>query len=372
MRPVSRTSLFVVLEFMTQPANKILVIRVLGIGEAVMFGPTLRCLRQSLPDAEIHLFTGRVLVPFFADSGLADRIIDIDEKRLLAKDVFYICKLLYRLRKEKYDMVICAHPSIWYSAFVRLLGVPNTIGFNWNSRGLLYTHRIGPRRVPRPQQFMRLLEPFQFRGDTKVFPFYRKEHLEKVKPYFSDMRETGCSIVGLCPGGAKNPGINFLQKRWPRQHYAELIQLLRGDGARILLFGGPSDREEADELTNNSEGDIYDLTGMLTISETQAAMSLCDIVVAHDSGLLHLAVASATLVFGIYGPTRPQTCYEPRTINVIQHTVDCGPCCAEYPDEYPFRIPDRCQNDLKCMRAIPAKAVHNQIKAHLKQKVAAV
>jgi len=342
--------------------KKILVIRVLGIGEAVMFGPTLKCLRQNYPDAEIHLMTGKLLGGFFLDSALVDKTVEVDEGRLLSKDPLFVLGLARRLRKANYDLVICAHPHILYSVLVRMLGVRETIGFDWNGRGFLYRHRLKPKRVARPRQFLRLLEPLGLEGDPRTFPFCRGEQLREAQVFMDDLKKGDDLIVGMCIGGAKNPGVDFTQKRWPLDNYIALAEMLiRNEKARILLFGGHTDAEEGRIVQTRLGDNVYSAIGRFDIAGTQAVMSLCDLIVAHDCGPLHLAVASGCPVFGIYGATRPETCYDSGELTVIRGQTHCSPCCPEYPDEYPFDIPAECKEKVTCMAMVQPELVYENI-----------
>jgi ADP-heptose:LPS heptosyltransferase len=351
-----------------KPDAKILLIRVLGIGEGVMFGPVLKHLRRNYPETDIHVMTGNPQTGFFAGSGLVDNTIAVDESKLVSKNIPYVLRLIARLRKEKYDLVISSHPHVFYSLFVRMLGPRKSIGFNWSNRGIFYKIGIGPKVVPRPFQFMRLLEPLGIEGDAEVIPFFTPDDLEKSLELMKRIDKKTCTVVGFCPGGAQNTGINFTQKRWPLERYVELAGLLLKEEAKIAVFGGPSDKKEGIELTGKFGRDVHDLTGEFSLAETQAAMNYCDVIVAHDSGPLHMAVASGAPVVGIYGATRPSTCYDHGELIMLRHEVDCGPCCPEYPDQYPFDIPLQCDRDMECMMGISAKQVFNEVKPYLKSR----
>jgi len=348
-----------------KPDAKILLIRVLGIGEGVMFGPVMKHMRRSYPDADIQIMTGTLQAGFFAGSGLVDRTIAVDEKKIVSKNIPYMLRLLWRLRRESYDLVISSHPHIFYSIIARLIGAKQSIGFNWNGRGRFYRTRIGASRLRRPKQYFRLLEPLGIDGDVAVVPFFTPADLEKARALMSELDGASGTLVGFCPGGAQNPGVNFLQKRWPRERYVELAGFLQKHNVKIVVFGGPSDNEEGAELTERFGGIVVDLTGKLTLAETQAAMSRCDVIVAHDSGPLHLAVASGTHVIGIYGATMSEMFYEPSELTIVRNDVDCGPCCPEYPDEYPFRIPQECDTGLVCMKGISAEMIFEKVKPFL-------
>lgn len=355
-------------ELRVRSDSKILVIRLFGIGETVMFGPTLKCLRQNFPNANIHLLTGNVLKDFFSNSGLVNKVIGTDENLLVKKNILYVTRLLVRIRKEKYDLVITAHPNLWCSLFTFLLNADNTIGFDYNKRGIFYKYRVKSKLDVRPRQFLKLLSPLGIEnGNLAVFPFYKSIHLKEMGKYVLNIKDEGFFPMGLCPGGARNPRVNFSLKRWPLENYLDLVNILLANHKKIkvIIFGGKTDKNEADKFVERFGDDIMDFTGKLTITETQALMSFCDCIVSNDTGLLHLAVSSGAYVYGIYGPTMPETCYESGILNVIKNKVECAPCCPEDPKDYPFKINSECKESLKCLYTISPEIVYERLKERL-------
>jgi ADP-heptose:LPS heptosyltransferase len=108
-------------------------------------------------------------------------------------------------------------------------------------------------------------------------------------------------LIGLHPGSA--PG--FTWKRWPLESFARLAAALAGEyNAHFLIFGGPDEaqlKQGLKSLIPNHQTRITIIdTDLLT---TAAVMQRCRLVVANDSGLMHLASAAGSLTLGIFGPT---------------------------------------------------------------------
>jgi heptosyltransferase II len=91
-------------------------------------------------------------------------------------------------------------------------------------------------------------------------------------------------------------------------------------------------------------------------------VSHCTVVVANDSGALHLAAGLGVPVVGIWGPTderssTPVTPYEDaRTVAVISESVFCRPCF----------LAD-CPIDHRCMKRIPTERVHDAVRRFLQE-----
>ena len=91
-------------------------------------------------------------------------------------------------------------------------------------------------------------------------------------------------------------------------------------------------------------------------------VSHCNVVVANDSGALHLAGGLGVPVVGIWGPTderysTPVTPYEDaRTVEAISESVFCRPCF----------LAD-CPIDHRCMKRIPTERVHEAVRRFLQE-----
>jgi len=109
-------------------------------------------------------------------------------------------------------------------------------------------------------------------------------------------------LVGLFPGAARGPA-----KRWPTGSYARLgCRLASGAGCRVLVLGTAGERQLCARVAHAAGSRGIDLAGRLNLAELAAALSLCNAVVANDSGGMHLAAAVGTPVVGLFGATDPR------------------------------------------------------------------
>jgi ADP-heptose:LPS heptosyltransferase len=75
-------------------------------------------------------------------------------------------------------------------------------------------------------------------------------------------------------------------------------------GAQVVGFGGPGDEAKVDDaLQGLPKGQGHNRAGQLRIDETAVALSLCDVFIGNDSGLMHIAAAAGITTFGLFGPT---------------------------------------------------------------------
>ncbi len=108
-------------------------------------------------------------------------------------------------------------------------------------------------------------------------------------------------VIGLAPGAARGSS-----KRWPAAHFAALGRILAAErGATILVLGGPADAAAAQIVADSAGPAARNLAGRTPFDLWVALLSRCDVVVANDSGGMHLAAAAGAAVVALYGATDP-------------------------------------------------------------------
>lgn len=113
------------------------------------------------------------------------------------------------------------------------------------------------------------------------------------------------------------PTANWPPKAWGAARFVEVIEALTGpggelSGARVLVAGGPGERELAAPVLAAVPADRrIDLVGTQPLMTLAACLSRCRLVIANDSGLMHLGAAAGAPTLGLFGPSREQH-YAPR------------------------------------------------------------
>lgn len=100
-----------------------------------------------------------------------------------------------------------------------------------------------------------------------------------------------------------NPGAGWGAKRWPIERYASVARSLADRGCQVLVNAGPGEESLAETIVQATGGSAIQLTASL--EHLIAVTRRVALVVAGDTGPLHLACALGRPVVGIYGPTDP-------------------------------------------------------------------
>ena len=126
-----------------------------------------------------------------------------------------------------------------------------------------------------------------------------------------------------------HPGVSAFGafKRWPAARYAQLLSRLVARGLTVAVSHGPGEAELAREVRGATEPVLSIDGGALGLVGLAAAYRAADVVVAADTGPLHLAAAAGTRVVALYGP-KDARLYGPRGEGhqVLSHAVPCRPC----------------------------------------------
>jgi ADP-heptose:LPS heptosyltransferase len=140
-------------------------------------------------------------------------------------------------------------------------------------------------------------------------------------------------LAGLAtPRVLLHPGTSSFAsfKRWPTDRFAELARRLTNRGIGVVVGYGPGEEDLAAPALAAAP-DIRAANGLeLGLAGLAGTMQDCDVVVAADTGPLHLAAAVGTRCVALFGPKDPNR-YGPRGHADIQHEilfhdVPCRPC----------------------------------------------
>jgi ADP-heptose:LPS heptosyltransferase len=105
-----------------------------------------------------------------------------------------------------------------------------------------------------------------------------------------------------------HPGTSVPARAWSPRHYRALADRLVERGHRVVVTGGPEERQ----LTAEVAGSIaLDLGGRLTVPELAEVLAVADVVVVGNTGPAHLAAAVRTPVVSLYAPTVPSIRWRP-------------------------------------------------------------
>lgn len=147
-------------------------------------------------------------------------------------------------------------------------------------------------------------------------------------------------ILVVAPSTAKG------WRRWPPERWATVIDWLAGEGS-VVLSGRADQRRYHDAILERTRTRVACLTGETTLEELVALLSVARLLVAPDTGSVHIAAALGTPVVALFGPT-PAWRLAPygQAHLVVDHHDRCGRGCPAY-----------CVHGRRCVMATTAEEV---------------
>ncbi|TFH13967.1 MAG: lipopolysaccharide heptosyltransferase II [Lentisphaerales bacterium] len=282
--------------------RSLLISGVNWLGDSVMSATSIQALKRSRPDLAVTVLVKSGLIPLWQMHPDVESVIELRETLPGA------LMTASKLRSRKFDSSL-VFPHSFRSALIPFLaGIPERIGLSGHHRDWMLTSvvRIDERTRRRHQAFEYLdmagmnaverLEPPRFVVPDDIAAGCRERLAVSLKD------RAGAPIVGIVPGAAYGPS-----KRWPADRFSEVGQrLLARDSCAIIVLGGGRDKPVCAETAAGIGPTAADFSGTTTIQEFAGMLSMCSVVVANDSGGMHLAAAMGAKVVALFGITDPE------------------------------------------------------------------
>src|SRR5262249_37562767 len=143
-------------------------------------------------------------------------------------------------------------------------------------------------------------------------------------------------IGSLLPAGQRYavllPGTNWPTKRWPTEKFAELAGALSDRFNLVNVLAGGADvvplaPQIVSETDASRQSGLINLAGATNLPQLVALLERADLVVANDSGPMHIAAALNRPLITLFGPTNPvRTGPYNRAESVLRLDIPCSPC----------------------------------------------
>ena len=290
--------------------TRVLIVRLGAMGDILHALPAVAALRQAHPKWHLGWAVEPRWLPLLsADDGqmpLVNRTHLVKAKEwarspLRVKTLREISGLHHSLRAERYDICIDLQGAVRSALAGRLAGASRMIGESdpreWAARWL-FGERV-------PTQGVHVIEQA-----VEVCAAAAGEPLSPVLPPLpvkceAEIWANGVlNDVGLRPVVLLSPGAGWGAKRWPAERYGAVARELHQQDCMVLVNAGPEERSIAAEVVRAS-GDVAQAPEF-TLERLIALTRRVCLVIAGDTGPLHLACALGKPVVGIYGPTDPR------------------------------------------------------------------
>ena len=301
---------------MTSRAPRIAIIKLSSLGDVVHALPVARALRRALPGAHLTWVVEAREYAILRDHPDLDAVVPVDTRlwrRLIwspsgTREVLgKVARLRERIRRVSFDVAIDLQGLLKSGLLTAYTGAPMRIGFSagrcrerWNA---LFTNRhVTPPASARHvvEQYLALLDPLGIEPGSAEFhvpvPATAERRMEEL--LVKEGVKPGDRLVAI------NPGAGRATKRWAVARFSALAERLASEaGARLLLLWGPDEAFMARDIALALPGHSALLAPPTDLGELAALLRRCRLMIANDTGPLHLAAALGTPALGLFGPT---------------------------------------------------------------------
>jgi heptosyltransferase-1 len=291
----------------------ILIVKLSSLGDVVHALPVAATLRARLGGARIAWAVERREAAVLAGHPALDEIITVDTRAWrslgrLATAARGVRSLASRLAAARFDVVIDLQGLIKSGVLVAMTRAPQRVGFAARDLREPLSAIFTNRRLARPvgrhvvEQYLALLAPLSVGLPVLEFRLPTDPAAEAGADGFF-------AAAGLKPRDrvvVLNPGAGRPDKRWPTDRFAALARRLADESvARGVVVWGPGEEGAARAISEGASGRVA-MAPPTDLLQLIAVLRRASVVVAADTGPLHLAAALGRPCVGIYGPTSPQ------------------------------------------------------------------
>ena len=368
---------------------KILVIRFSSIGDIVLTTPVIRCLKNQISDAEIHVLTKKKFSSLYKTNPYINKVYEYDDS---------LKKNIEELKLENYDYIVDLQKNKRSLRVTRALHCQHSSFPKLNfKKFLLTTFKINLMPdIHIVDRYFKAVEKLGVKNDYQGLDFFISEKNNYPLSELPEDFQNGYHAFVI--------GGTYKTKILPAVKVIEVIKKLNEP---VILLGGPDDVERAEEIIRQRTTDngqqtlgkslndaksqshkdkvsklvgknigtstssvtetsqhlgILNLVGKINLEQSASIVKNAKSVLTNDTGLMHIAAAFHKNVVSVWGNTVPELGMYPYLPNekekchIIEcKDVKCRPCSKLGFKECPRR-------HFKCMMEIDCDEIIRRLK----------
>lgn len=315
-------------------ANNLLCIRLDSMGDVLMTTPALRALQQ--PNRQLTLLTST------AGSGVAalipeiDRVISYDppwmKATALRSDSQLELDMVDYLRSQRFEAAVIftvfSQNPLPAALLCYLANIPLRLAYCHENPYQLLTHWV-PDREPADgirHEVRRQLDLVASIGyethNQRLSMRVCDRQIETVRLQLNSLQ-----IDLHQPWVVIHPGATAPSRRYGPERFAEVAtRLVKEAGYQVVFTGIESERPLIEEIRSLMGTASHSLVGQLDLAELAALLAIAPLLIANNTGPVHIAAAVGTPVVDLYALTNPQHTPWQVPHRVLFHDVSCKFC----------------------------------------------
>lgn len=292
---------------------KFLIIRFSSIGDIVLTTPVVRCLKNQVEGAEVHYLTKKAFAPILAHNPYIDKLHLLEDS---------LSETIGKLKQEEFDYIIDLHHNLRTTIVKNKLRLLSFSFRKLNFEKWLMVH-LKINRLPDIHIVDRYLETtrlFEINNDYEGLDYFIAPSDEVDLNDLPQTHQNG--YIGFVIGAKHNT------KKLPHEKITNIVRKL---DLPVILLGGKDDKAEADMIEAECGKLCYNACGKYNLGQSASLVKQANVIITHDTGLMHIAAAFKQKIISVWGNTIPEFGmypYQPHPDSKIIETkgLKCRPC----------------------------------------------
>ena len=336
---------------MKRETKKILVIRFSSLGDVILTAPLLKALQKTFPGSQIDYCVKSSYADVLRFNPNINQLIIVDDGLSFSK----LKELRNVLSVNSYDLIIDAHNNLrtfYIKMFLSWKSKVISVKKHSIRKFLLVKFKINLMKKE-PPIIKRYLSVLKKEGlkDTYELPeiFTDEKSVASAEQILKDIELPRDSAL-ICI----IPSAKHFTKTYPPEYFVELINKFDRSRFSFLLAGKDNDKKNIDMIKKSTGSNVYDLCDKLSLLQLTEVIRKCKLVIACDTGPMHIAEALNIPLITIAGSSVKEFGFFPVSENseVIENEgLKCRPCSHIGRDECPL-------GHFKCMREIKPELIY--------------
>ncbi len=316
-------------------ARNLLCIRLDSLGDVLMTTPAIRALKQAVPGRRITLLTSK------AGASAASLVPEIDDVLVYdppwmkhtparydsAPEFELVAELAHRRFDGAVIFTVCTQNPLPAAMLCYLADIPLRLAHCRENPYQLLTDWVLDTE---PASGFRHEVRRQLDLVAAVGAHAVDERMSVAVPpgaiasAAALLAAEGVDLDG--PWIAVHPGATAESRRYPPEYFARVVRDLSRLGLQLVLTGDAAERELCTRIARESRTPTVSLAGRLDVPALAGVLACAPLLLANNTGPVHLAAAVGTPVVDIYALTNPQHTPWGVPNRVVMHDVPCRNC----------------------------------------------
>jgi lipopolysaccharide heptosyltransferase I len=283
------------------PARRIAIVKPSALGDIVHAFPVLSALRMRYPRAHVTWVVNHAYEPLLNGHPDLDATMPFDRAAAKGSPLAALRNYLQfacLLRRQRFDLVVDLQGLLRSSLMAFATRAPRRVGLGSAREGatFFYTDVVpvaDPDRMHAVDRCWRVAEALGVGDAPKLF----RVPVPEAAREWAGQRLGGWPRPWLMLG----VGARWITKRWPPGHFAKLVRTAQARFGGTAVFVGSRDEVAvASAVAKELDGPVLDLAGHTALPQLAAILARADVMIANDTGPLHLAAALGRPVVAPY------------------------------------------------------------------------